>query len=111
MLLLVYRNPETDLSLNPLRRIVVYDGLKRKPDLVTTITQTLRGFYGSSSATLAEGVAKARITHIAASGQPNANERIMFNDSTNTHDREQSVFRCVVFRAVVRKPDLRRELV
>ena len=84
VLLVVYRNPETDLSLNPLRRIVVYDGLKRKPDLVTTMTQTLRGFYGSSSATFPPGVVKARITHIAASGQPNENERILFNDSTNT---------------------------
>ena len=52
VLLVVYRNPEADVTLNPLRRIVVYDGLKRKPDLVTTMTQTLRGFYGSSSATL-----------------------------------------------------------
>ena len=67
VLLVVYRNPEANLSLNPLRRIVVYDGLKRKADLVTTMTQTLQGFYGSSSATLAEGVARARITHIAAS--------------------------------------------
>ena len=43
VLLVVYRNPEPDPSMNPLRRIVVYEGLKRKPDLVTTMTQTLRG--------------------------------------------------------------------
>ena len=55
------------LRLNPLRRIVVYEGLKRKPDLVTTMTQTLRGFYGPRLI-LCRGFRKARITHIAASG-------------------------------------------
>ncbi len=62
----------------------MYEGLMRKPDLVTAMTQTLRGFYGSSSATLAAGVVKARLTHIAASGQPNPNDRILFSDKTNS---------------------------
>ena len=74
-LLIVYRDPEPSPTLNPLRKIVVYDGNYVLPDLVTSMTQNLRGIYKSAA------TKSAKITYIAGSGQPNANERILLNGS------------------------------
>ena len=110
-LLVVYRDPEADVTLNPLRRVVVYDGLKRKPDLVTTLTQTLRGFYGSSTAALATGVAKST-DHAYRRHWTTERERTNPVRRFARHaDRDQSFRRWVIFAASVRKPDIRRELV
>ena len=76
-LLIVYRNPERNPTLNPLRKIVVYDKSDEAyivPDLVTSVTTNLRGIYRSAGC-----FQSARITYIAASGQPNGNERIFVN--------------------------------
>src|SRR5262245_24170670 len=82
-LFVVYRDPESDPLKNPLRKIVVYDGLKIQPNLATPLTQTLKGFYKSSATALAPGIRKAQISYLVASGQPNQNERVFFNDSSN----------------------------
>jgi len=71
-LFVVYRDQETDRTKNPLRRVVVYDFLNNgpiyvQPNLTTTTTQKLRGFYKSSAATLSQGVAKAKIAYIGGS--------------------------------------------
>jgi hypothetical protein len=70
-LVVVYRH-----ASQPLRKIVLYDGLHIQPSLSATMTQTLQGFYKSSSSK------SAKITHILASGQPNKNERIFFSNGT-----------------------------
>jgi hypothetical protein len=73
-LVLVYRNPDPS---EPLRKIVFYDGIYVQPSTTTPMTKTLRGFYLSSS------TKSAKITHIIASGQPNNNERVFFDDGSN----------------------------
>jgi len=70
-LVLVYR----DLS-EPLRKIVVYDGIYIQPSLNDAMTQTIRGFYQSAASR------SAKITHIIGSGQPNNNELVRFNNGT-----------------------------
>jgi hypothetical protein len=72
-LVVVYRDPA-----QPLRKIVVYDGVHVQSSLSEVTTQSLQGFYKSSAAT------SAQITHIVGAGQPNKNERIFFNDGSNT---------------------------
>ena len=72
-LLLVYRDPA-----EPLRKIVVYDGIHIQPSLDAAMTQTLRGFYQSSASK------SARVTHILGSGQPNGNERVSFSSGAGT---------------------------
>jgi hypothetical protein len=72
-LVFVYRDPS-----EPLRKIVFYDGIQILPTLTESMTQTVRGFYRSSTAK------SAKITQIIASGQPNNNERIFFNGGTST---------------------------
>ena len=72
-LVLVYRDPS-----EPLRKIVFYDGIQILPSLTESMTQTVRGFYRSSTAK------SAKLTQIIASGQPNNNERIFFNGGTST---------------------------
>ena len=69
-LVLVYSHPT-----QPFRKVVFYDGLHIQPSTTTPMTQTLRGFYKSAS------VKSAKITHLIASGQPNNNERVFFNDA------------------------------
>ena len=69
-LFVVYRDPA-----EPLRKIVVYDGVYVQPSLDVPMTQTLRGFYQSASGK------SAKITHIVAAGQKNTRERMFFNDS------------------------------
>ena len=66
-LLLVYR----DLS-EPLRKIVIYDGVHAQVQGTTT-TQTIAGFYRSSASQ------SARLAHIAGSGARNTSERLLFN--------------------------------
>ena len=73
-LVLVYRDP----SSQPLKKIVLYDGLHIQASLNEVTTQSLRGFYRSSS------TKSAKITHIVGAGQPNQNERIFFDDGSNT---------------------------
>jgi hypothetical protein len=72
-LLVVYRD-----ETQPLRKVVVYDGIHIQPSLTTPMTQSLQGFYKSAA------VKSAKITHIVAGGQPNSNERVFFNDGVNT---------------------------
>ncbi len=92
-LFVVYRDPRTDRTVNPLRKIVVYDFANGDPtvkpyivpSLTTVATQTVRGFYKSigTDQTLAQNTVKAQISYILASSQPNPNERIFFNDSNS----------------------------
>lgn len=73
-LVVVYRDPTPDSPqyANPLRKVVIYDGIHvQLPD--ETTTHTLQGFYQSAA------TKSARVTHIAASGQKNATDRILFN--------------------------------
>ena len=67
-LFVAYRVP-TD----PLRKIVIYDGIYIKPDVSVDVEQTLQGFY------LAASDPSARLTHVGGSGQPNNNDKILFN--------------------------------
>ena len=64
----------------PLRKIVFYDGIHVQSGLDEVTTQSLQGFYRSSAAK------SAQVTPIIASGQPNANERILFNGSNSPND-------------------------
>lgn len=73
-LLFVYR----DLA-EPLRKIVLYDGVHAQAQGTTT-TQTIRGIYRSSA------TPSARITHIVGSGAGNARERLLFNGSVIATD-------------------------
>ena len=66
-LLLVYRKPE-----EPLRKILVYDGAYAQAQ-GTTMSQTIRGFYKSST------TQSARMTQIVGSGSGNSGERLLFN--------------------------------
>ena len=67
-LVVVYRD-----STQPLRKIVIYNG-----DVPLTVDapleRSLQGFYKSAS------TPSAKITYIVASGQPNNNDNISFND-------------------------------
>ena len=78
-LVIVYRNPD---PTEPLRKIVIYDGIHVQESLQEATRLTLRGFYKSASS--ATGPKSAKLTHLIASGQPNNNERVFFNDGTNT---------------------------
>jgi len=70
-LVVVYRDPDPS---KPLRKVVFYDGIHIQSSLTEVTTQSLQGFYRSSAQK------SAQITHIIASGQPNKNERIFFDD-------------------------------
>jgi hypothetical protein len=72
-LVIVYHDPS-----EPLRKIVLYDGLHVQTSVSHPMTQTLQGFYRSAA------LKSAKLTHITASGQPNATERVFFDDSANT---------------------------
>jgi hypothetical protein len=75
-LVLVYRDPA-----EPLRKIVLYDGLHIQSSVNELTTQSLRGFYRSY---LTSSPKSAQITHIVGAGQPNKYERIFFDDGSNT---------------------------
>ena len=76
-LFVVYRDPA-----QPLRKIVVYDGIYVQPSLDARMRQRLQGFYKSSA------IRSAQITHIVASGQKNTRERMFFKDSDDDDDRD-----------------------
>lgn len=67
-LVLVYRDPN-----EPLRKVVIYDGIDIQQSVTDTMTKTIRGFYQSSA------TKSAQLTHIIGSGQPNNNEVISFD--------------------------------
>jgi cadherin-like protein len=67
-LVLVYRDPN-----EPLRKVVIYDGIDIQQSLTDTMSKTIRGFYQSASSK------SAKITHIIGSGQPNNNEVVSFD--------------------------------
>ena len=66
-LFVVYRDPEPNRILNPLRKIVVYDGVYANPQ-GETMSQTIKGFYKSAA------TKSAKITEIVGSGSGNTNE-------------------------------------
>ncbi|MBI4886242.1 MAG: choice-of-anchor L domain-containing protein [Acidobacteria bacterium] len=68
-LVVVYRDPA-----QPLRKIVLYDGLYIATQ-GTVATQTIRGFYQSSTP------GSATLTHIAGSGAGNLARMLRFNDA------------------------------
>ena len=73
-LLIVYRNPDPQPNdpLQPLKSIVVYDGVHiQMPGEITT--HTIRGFMQSSLLNSA-----ARFSSIVGSGAPNATDRVAF---------------------------------
>src|SRR6476646_2576955 len=66
-LFVVYRDPNPNRDQNPLRKIVVYDGVYANPQ-GETMAQRIRGFYKSAA------TKPATITEIVGSGAGNANE-------------------------------------
>src|SRR5215475_7375285 len=68
-LFVVYRS-----ASQPLTKIVLYDGIYVQPP-GATMSQTIRGFYQSSSSK------SARMTQIVGSSSPNPTEQIFFNGS------------------------------
>ena len=74
-LVVIYR----DLA-EPLRKILVYDGIAVLPDLpLARLVQPIHGIYQSDTSNKS-----ARLTHIVTGGQPNNNERIYFNGTGPT---------------------------
>jgi hypothetical protein len=72
-LMVVYRDPT---GIEPLRKIVVYDGAYAQAPLATT-TQSLRGFLQST------GTA-AKVTAIGGSGTDNTSDRFYFDNKRGT---------------------------
>ena len=83
-LIVVYRDTRPANVREPLRKIVMYDGISVLPDTAgATMTQTIRGIYKSESADATKKFSK--ITHVGGSGQPNSGDRMfLLNGSTNT---------------------------
>lgn len=72
-LVVIYRDPS-----EPLRKIVVYDGIAIMPNLAgATMSQTIQGIYQSSA------LKSAKMTHIVGSGQPNGTDRLFFKGAGN----------------------------
>ena len=69
-LFIVYRNPA-----EPLRKIVLYDGLFIQSAINVALPQTLQGFYQTPT----DG-RSARITAVVGSGDGNPNDRLLFNN-------------------------------
>ena len=81
-LVVIYRedpNPGA-APTEPLRKIVIYDGLHIQTSINEATTLNIQGFYKAASP------ASAKITHIIGSGQPNSRERILFNGNTLESD-------------------------
>jgi hypothetical protein len=84
-LLVVYRTrPELNINTNtfypmePLRRILLFDGIAIIPDVNgATLSQRIPGIYQSSA------TKSARLTYILGHGQPNGTERLFFNGTQN----------------------------
>lgn len=72
-LVLVYRDQN-----EPLRKIVIYDGIDIQQSLTDTMSKTIRGFYQSAS------TKSAKLTHLIGSGQPNNNEVVSFDVPSGT---------------------------
>ena len=72
-LVVVYRDPT-----QPLRKIVLYDGIYIQP-IGGTMTQHLRGFYKSSP------TSSAKMTHIVGSGAKNQTETLSVQWATAQH--------------------------
>jgi hypothetical protein len=72
-LIVVYRDLSPDA---PLKKVVLYDGLRLKAGVSDVMDQKIQGFYWSAPDK------SAKITHIAGSGQPNNNDRISFQGQT-----------------------------
>jgi hypothetical protein len=74
-LLVVYRNPKpTDPSaVEPLTRVVVYDGLSLQTQ-GTAFAHTIRGFFDAANSSPV-----ISMTHIVGSGADNNNDRVTFN--------------------------------
>ena len=79
-LVVVYRDPNPNRALNPLRKVVMYDGLYIQPAINVAMEQTLQGFYKAAA------TKSARMTQIVGSGQPNSNDKIAFNGQTKASD-------------------------
>jgi hypothetical protein len=73
-ILFVYRTAD-----DPLRKVVVYDGVYLQTPLGTVTSQTLQGFYQSGT-----DPQSAWLTHIVGSGSKNETERLKFNASVVT---------------------------
>jgi hypothetical protein len=70
-LVIVYRDPDPlpNAPAQPLRSIVVYDGVHVQSPAVMTTVNTIRGFVQSAGT-------QAKLTHIVGSGAPNSTERV-----------------------------------
>ncbi|MGH9384603.1 MAG: Ig-like domain-containing protein [Vicinamibacterales bacterium] len=75
-LVVVYRDPS-----EPLRKVVIYDGIYTQVSIDVAMQQDIQGFYKSVLVPVSSGFQTAQITHIVASGQPNNNDKIWFNDA------------------------------
>jgi Big-like domain-containing protein len=75
-LVVIYReDPDPGIPpTEPLRRIVIYDGVHVQGSIDEVTTLNVQGFYKRSSSP------SAKLAYIGASGQPNPNERILFNN-------------------------------
>ena len=69
-LFVVYRDPT-----EPLRKIVVHDGIVVQSEVATTTTHKLQGFYKSSA------TPSAKLTYIGGATLNNPNQRLIFNGS------------------------------
>jgi hypothetical protein len=73
-LIVVYRDTRPANQREPLRKIVIYDGISVLPETPgAKMSQTIRGIYKSETATKF-----ARITHLGGSGQPNGSDQMFF---------------------------------
>ena len=48
-LVVVYKDPNPNREQNPLRKVVMYDGLYIQPDITVAMQQTLQGFYKAAA--------------------------------------------------------------
>ena len=68
--MVIYRHPD---PTEPLRKIVLYDGIYVQPQGAATI-QAIRGFFQSSDS-------GAKMTHIVGSGANDSTERVWFDNN------------------------------
>jgi hypothetical protein len=72
-------------ATQPLRKIVMYDGVHIQASLAEDFTLPLQGFYKSSA------LRSAQITQIVASGQKNTRDQMFFDDGANTRACGESI--------------------
>ena len=82
-LVVVYReDPEPGaVPTEPLRKIVIYNGMHIQGSIDESTTLNIQGFYKRSSS-----ISSAKVTHIVGSGQPNSRDRILFNGLVKATD-------------------------